>query len=557
MNNWKIQTKMLAGFGVVLTVLLCLGIYSRTQLNRIDLRAHRIIDETLSGGQLIAEYRILTQERKLLLRNHLAATSSRDMSQLEAENRLLIERIGKVVPEFEKTIGDAKSRELFASLQKERSRYLELSNELIQLSSSMGGKQKALTFYQKQFLDQQRRLDDAQSVLLSHNRQQGEEMARDILASVDQASSGLMIGLGLALAAAFAKTMALSRVVTQPMGEVLSQLESVSSGDLSRQVSADMLGRQDEFGIQARALQSMSRNLRKIVQDINTGTQRLVIASAELSAGSSEMNAGSQRASDRAQSVAVAAEEMDANFNNVAVGMEETTTNLASVAAATAQMTSTIGEISTNSEKARQITDAARLQAQRITGQMQTLGQAAREIGKVTETINEISSQTNLLALNATIEAARAGVAGKGFAVVANEIKALAQQTATATDDIRARIEGVQSSTSNGIQEIEKIGHVIREVSDIVGVIASAIEEQAASTRGISQNISEASLGVADANSRVAESSSVSGEIARDILAVRQIATEISTESQSMSAGAAGLNALAEQLNRSVAQFQI
>ncbi len=557
MNNWKIQTKMLAGFGVVLTVLLCLGIYTRTQLKQIDLKVHRITDDTLPAGQLIAEYRILTQERKLVLRNHLSATGSRDMSQLEADNRLLLERIGKVIPEFEKTIVDAKSRELFTSLQKERSSYLELSNELIQLSSSIGGKQKALEFYQKQFLDQQRRVDEAQSLLLSYNRQQGEETARDIFASVDQANLGLVIGLGLALAAAFAKTILLSRVVTQPMGEVLSQLESVSAGDLSRQVSADMLERRDEFGDQARALQSMSKNLRNIVQDINKATQRLVNASAEISASSSEMNTGSQRASDRAQSVAVAAEEMDANFNNVAVGMEETTTNLASVAAATARMTSTIGEISTNSEKARQITDAARMQAQRITGQMQTLGQAAREIGKVTETINEISSQTNLLALNATIEAARAGVAGKGFAVVANEIKALAQQTATATDDIRARIEGVQSSTSNGIQEIDKIGHVIREVSDIVGVIASAIEEQAASTRGISQNISEASIGVADANSRVAESSSVSGEIARDIHAVRQIATEISTESQSMSAGAAGLSALAEELNRSVAQFQI
>jgi methyl-accepting chemotaxis protein len=92
-----------------------------------------------------------------------------------------------------------------------------------------------------------------------------------------------------------------------------------------------------------------------------------------------------------------------------------------------------------------------------------------REIGKVTETISEISSQTNLLALNATIEAARAGAAGKGFAVVAGEIKALAQQTATATEDIKNRISGVQNSTSSGIAEIEKISRVIFEVSDIVG----------------------------------------------------------------------------------------
>jgi len=239
------------------------------------------------------------------------------------------------------------------------------------------------------------------------------------------------------------------------------------------------------------------------------------------------------------------------------VGMEQTTTNLASVASATEQMTLTIGEISNNSEKARQITHSARQQAQRITEQMKTLGLAAKEIGKVTETINEISSQTNLLALNATIEAARAGAAGKGFAVVANEIKALAQQTATATDDIRARIEGVQSSTTSGIQEIDRIGHVIHEVSDIVGIIAAAIEEQATSTRNIAQNISEASIGVSDANNRVAESSQVSTEIARDIIAVRQAANEISEGSQSMSAHASGLGELAEELKQSVAQFQV
>jgi len=557
MNNWKIQTKMFAGFGVVLTVLLCLGLYTRTQLKGINVAAHRITNDTLPGGYLIAQYRILTQERKLVLRNHLSETSPLEMNRLESENRLIQERIGKIISDYEKTIHEPRNRELFAALQKEGSSYLKLSSELIQLSSSSGGKQRAFAFYQNNLIDQQRRLDEAQNQMHGYNRQTGEETAKDILASVDQASSGLLLGLGLAIVAAFTTTMLLTRLVTQPLGEVLNQLESVSSGDLSRQVQVGMLERQDEFGILARALQTMSTNLRKIVQDINTGTRKLVDASAELSASSAEMNAGSQRASDRAQSVAVAAEEMDANFNSVAVGMEQTTTNLASVAAATAQMTGTIGEISANSEKARQITDAARMQAQRITGQMQTLGQAAREIGKVTETINEISSQTNLLALNATIEAARAGVAGKGFAVVANEIKALAQQTATATDDIRARIEGVQSSASSGILEIDKIGQVIREVSDIVGVIASAIEEQAASTRGISQNISEASIGVADANGRVAESSSVSGEIARDIHAVRQVASEISAGSQSMSAGAAGLSTLAEQLNRTVAQFQI
>lgn len=557
MNNLKIQTKMLAGFGMVFTLLIGLGFYTKFQLSQIDEASRRITDDALPGTYLISRSIILTQERNRLLRDHLMATSATEMGRIEVENRSVMEEIAKVFSDYEKTIHVGKDRELFNAMHKERVAYVELTTQFLKLSASAGGKRKASEMLEKQVMPQHRRLDDAQDVLLNFNKELGEVGAKNVLASVDHASTGLLLGIGLALIATFSQTMLMIRAVTQPMAVVVSQLESVASGDLSKQLPAGLVERQDEFGVLARALQLMTTNLRKIVQDINTSTQRLVSSSAELSASANEMNAGSQRASDRAQSVAAAAEEMDVNFNSVAAGMEETTTNLASVAAATSQMTSTIGEISTNSEKARQITDAARMQAQHITEQMQTLGQAAREIGKVTETINEISSQTNLLALNATIEAARAGVAGKGFAVVANEIKALALQTATATEDIRARIEGVQSSTSSGILEIDKIGLVIREVSGIVGVIASAIEEQAASTRGISQNISEASIGVADANGRVAESSSVSGEIARDILAVKQVATAISTESQSMSASALGLNTLAEQLSHTVTQFRL
>jgi methyl-accepting chemotaxis protein len=219
-------------------------------------------------------------------------------------------------------------------------------------------------------------------------------------------------------------------------------------------------------------------------------------------------------------------------------------------------MTSTISEIAQNSEKARRITDEATRQAAKITEQINELGVAAREIGKVTETITEISSQTNLLALNATIEAARAGSAGKGFAVVATEIKALAQQTAAATEDIKARIAGVQSATAGGITEIEKISHVILEVSSIVASIAAAIEEQSTATQHIARNIAEAAVGVTDANTRVAETSQVSREIAKDIVSVDRSAREMASESDHVRSSAGALSTVAEALRVSVGRFQ-
>jgi methyl-accepting chemotaxis protein len=192
----------------------------------------------------------------------------------------------------------------------------------------------------------------------------------------------------------------------------------------------------------------------------------------------------------------------------------------------------------------------------RINEQISHLGVAAREIGKVTEAITEISSQTNLLALNATIEAARAGAAGKGFAVVATEIKALAQQTSSATEDIRGRIAGIQSATAGGIGEIEKISEVIVQVSEIVNSIAAAIEEQSATTRSIAKSIADASMGVNDASGRVSETSVASREIARDIVTVDRSVREMAGGSDRVRNSAGQLSTLAEGLRETVGRFQ-
>jgi methyl-accepting chemotaxis protein len=297
------------------------------------------------------------------------------------------------------------------------------------------------------------------------------------------------------------------------------------------------------------------KSLREAIKEITGGIEVMSSSSAELSANSTQMSDGSGQTSNKAHAVAAAAEQMTANVTSVAAGMEQTTTNLASVASATEQMTATIGEIASNSEKARRITEEATRQAARISEQMNQLGAAARDIGKVTETITEISSQTNLLALNATIEAARAGSAGKGFAVVANEIKELAQQTAAATEDIKGRIAGVQSSTSGGIAEIEKVSQVIHDVSDIVASIAAAIEEQSTVTRDIARNIGEASTGVKDANKRVSEASQATAEIAREIADIDGAAGRMAEGSNQVNTSATELSKVAEQLQTTVQRF--
>ena len=252
-----------------------------------------------------------------------------------------------------------------------------------------------------------------------------------------------------------------------------------------------------------------------------------------------------------------AAEEMSSNMTSVAAASEQASANMSTVAAAANGMTARIGEIAKNSDKAQAITQQAVASGRKTSDQVNELGRAATDIGKVTEVITEISEQTNLLALNATIEAARAGEAGKGFAVVANEIKELAAQTAKATADIRGKIEGIQSSTEKTVVEIDTIMKVINDVNTIVNQIADDTVEQSTSTQEIASNVEEASRGIQEVNHNVTQSSVVSTDIAQDINQVSTEATEMADNSANIKQNAESLAEMAEQLTHLVGRFKV
>jgi methyl-accepting chemotaxis protein len=365
-------------------------------------------------------------------------------------------------------------------------------------------------------------------------------------------STLLSMALGIGIAFVFSGKM------IGALTPVVDRLKAIAGGDLSgAKLPEKVVARPDELGELARASQTMSDNLRKLLTGIATGVQTLATAATELSAVSKETATGTASMSDRAHTVAAAAEEASANTMSIATGMEQSSSSLASVASATEEMSATVGDISANTAKARSISEQATGQAQTITEQMQKLGLAAQEIGHVTETITNISAQTNLLALNATIEAARAGTAGKGFAVVANEIKELAKQTAEATEDIKKKIAGIQNSTGMAITDIGQITTVIKDVGTIVSSIAAAIEEQATVTKDVAGNIAQASGGVRDANERVSQTAEVSRSIARDIAGVNASVSDIRRGGEDVQASAVELSKLAEQLGAQVAQFRI
>ena len=361
-------------------------------------------------------------------------------------------------------------------------------------------------------------------------------------------TAGLLTLIGLTV------WFVLNKSIITPLNNFSLFVRDIADGNLTGHL--DIQGK-DEFGFMAKDLNSMTQDLNSMVRTIASNAGTLSQSSTDLGQIANEFSGANEDTASRAHNVATAAEKMSSNMSSVAAATEEASTNIALVSAATDEMTSTINAIVKNTEKCQAITEEAVAEAGSASEKIDELGMAANEIGKVTETITEISAQTNLLALNATIEAARAGEAGKGFAVVANEIKELAKQTAGATQEIKSRIEGIQTSTSGTVHQIQQITQVISEINDIVTTIVSAVEEQSATTAEISDNISQASLGIQEVTENVAHSSTVADEVARDITNVSEAAHTMNQGSGDVNNNADRMRNLAHQLTQEVNKFTI
>ncbi len=350
--------------------------------------------------------------------------------------------------------------------------------------------------------------------------------------------------------------MVFSKRISAPILKTSAMLRDISEGegDLTGRISVET---KDEVGQLGQWFNAFIKKLQAMIGDIGNDAITLHNSVKSLSNLSAKLSTGAEETSAKATTVATAAEEMSANMNSISGAMEESSTSVELVSVSLSEMTSTIDEIAENSEKARAITAMAVDQVNNASKEVESLGTSAQEIGKVLESITEISDQTNLLALNATIEAARAGEAGKGFAVVANEIKELAKQTADATGDIREKIESIQQSTEATVTEISNINGVVNKNSSIVATIASAVEEQSATAREISDSMDQMAMGIQEINENVGQSSTVAHEIATDIASVNQASEEINRDSDAVDSNAESMRLLSERLSGLVKTFKV
>lgn len=269
--------------------------------------------------------------------------------------------------------------------------------------------------------------------------------------------------------------------------------------------------------------------LKVTINAVNQNAQALASSSEELTAVSQQMSSNS--------------EETSAQSNVVAAASEQVSKNVATVATSAEEMSASVKEIAKNATDAAKVATEAVKVASDTNKTVAKLGESSIEIGKVIKVITSIAQQTNLLALNATIEAARAGEAGKGFAVVANEVKELAKQTATATEDISGKIEAIQNDTKAAVSAIDQISKIINQINDIQNTIASAVEEQTATTNEIARNATEAAKG--------------STEISKNIANVSEAAKNTTQGANNTLTAATELARLAADLKRVVEQQKL
>jgi methyl-accepting chemotaxis protein len=360
----------------------------------------------------------------------------------------------------------------------------------------------------------------------------------------------LMLGVALSIILGIFMTI----LIVRPIQKAVAFTNRLAEGDLTQKLENI---HKDEAGLLLDALNRMSESLRQMFEDIASGSRNLTASSTGLSKISEQISGNSEQVTERTSGAAAATEEMNANLRGIAAATEQATTNIQMIVAAAEEMSATIRDVSKNTAAGSQTTSLAVTKARDVSKQVDELSRAALEINKVTETIAEISEQTNLLALNATIEAARAGDAGKGFAVVAGEIKALAHQTAQATQEINARIGGIQDTTRDSVNAIESILEIINEINTTVTSVAAAIEEQAVTTQEISNNVTQASSGLTEVNENINQATLVSDEVTENVTSVNQSMEEMKADSRHVMTSAGELSVLAETLNEMINRFKL
>ncbi len=524
-NDRGVKARILAAVLIAGLVGVIVGVVGVAALGSTYDGTTRLYEKNFLGLEDVAALRRATLETRLQVTNQAL---SLDAATMDAYERTLDEKRAEV----EEIAARYGTRELSASKRDALGRFLTGYEDFMAVADAgllPAGRANDIPEWTRVRDDEAgpviATMMDALADLVDAEKTDGAGTVTSAASQYSASRTQVVVVLVGGLVVAVLLGVAVARSIVRGLAGARTVADALERGDLT--VTADLASR-DEVGLMGTALDNAVLRLRGMVSTIDGSAGALASAAEEMSATTTQIASTAEETAAQASVVSSSADQVSRNVETVAAGSE--------------QMGASIQEIASNASRAAEVAQRAVGAAATTSATVNRLGESSREIGNVVKMITSIAEQTNLLALNATIEAARAGEAGKGFAVVAGEVKELAQETARATDDIARRVESIQLDTDGAVAAIADISEIIASINDFQLTIASAVEEQTATTTEMNRSVTDAAAG--------------SGEIATNIAGVAEAAgltTQGVTESRQ---AVAALAQMSSELQSLVAQFR-
>jgi methyl-accepting chemotaxis protein len=544
MMGLSIRSLLLGLFALMVAIIGGQGYLANSKVSAVNDSVIDLATNWLPSVDVIRDMNTIVGKYRISEARHIMSIDDAGMDAVEKDLDASAAQLAAARKRYEPMIASDEERRTYEDFGKGWDAYQKLHGKLMPLSRA-NKNEEAAALFKGEMKDAFFRIDSDIEKDIKINLKGADEATEKAAANYSATHTLilLIVGAGLAIAVG---AMAFSFYgIARPLGQLNGAMGEMANGNLDIKIPGT--DRRDEIGAMAKTITVIRENAEREALAKQEAAQREGKARAEqrkadmhkladqfqaavgqiidtVSSTSTELEAA-------AHTLTKTAETTQELSTTVAAASEEASANVNSVASASEELASSVSEIARQVHESSKIACEAVKQAEKTDARIAELSQAATRIGDVVKLITSVAEQTNLLALNATIEAARAGEAGRGFAVVASEVKALAAQTAKATEEISTQIAGMQTATQESVGAIKEISGTIGRISEIAAAIAAAVEEQGAATQEISRNVQQAAQGTAQVASNITDVNRGAGETGAASAQVLSSAQSLSKES--------------------------
>ncbi len=541
MKNLKIGTRLSLGFGGMVVLIATMALFAYVQLHKMQAKVSEIarieMPKVIAATGSLESIQKVAKSVVLIIAVEDPAFRAVEQKHI-GENRTHYGEAFKKLGELEKS---DKGKALIERIKQATAQLSPISNKIITLALA-GNQAEADTILRSEWTPALTSLENSFGELIAYQNEQIEKAGTEAAAVFQAAMTGLLVTTLIAILLASAAALLITRSITAPLGKMRDMVKDIAQGegDLTKRLDGDS---KDELGEVSRWFNVFVDKLHGIMNKISDTTHQVASASCQLNASAQMMATGSEEVSAQAGTVATAGEEMSATSGDIAQNCQYAAEGSQQASAAAVSGAKVVDETIIVMNK---IAGLVRSSAKAV----ENLGLRSEQIGTIVGTIEDIADQTNLLALNAAIEAARAGDQGRGFAVVADEVRALAERTTRATREIGEMIKTIQLETKSAVVAMEEGVNEVAKGSDTAANSGRALEQ-------ILEQINAVTSQIAQVATAAEEQTATTSEISSNMQQITDAVAQTASGAQQSAVAAEQLSGMADNLRLIVRQFKL